>query len=203
MNKPRIIYHLTTYEQWNKFKEQAAYESPTLRQEKFIHASTALQAEASANRYFESFTEIVLLTLDSKLLVEELKYEWAESVKDFFPHIYGPINKEAIVQVESISRTAPERYKIQPLKHYEIIVSGLVQGVGYRNFTLKKAKELQLTGTVQNLPTGQVLINASGDGYLLKRLSDWCYRGAPISKVEKVEVTVSDFKTYDDFRIVK
>jgi len=52
----------------------------------------------------------------------------------------------------------------------EIIVNGLVQGVGYRYFVYREAKDLELKGYVKNLYTGEVLIIAEGEKALIEEL---------------------------------
>ena len=44
-----------------------------------------------------------------------------------------------------------------------VVVSGLVQGVCYRYFTVEEAQRLGLTGWVRNLPSGEVEAEAEGD----------------------------------------
>lgn len=52
----------------------------------------------------------------------------------------------------------------------EIIVNGLVQGVGFRYFVYRKAKDLGLKGYVINLYTGEVLTVAEGEKALVEEL---------------------------------
>jgi len=52
----------------------------------------------------------------------------------------------------------------------EVVVQGFVQGVGYRFFVIKKAKDYNLNGYVQNLLDGNVLIVAEGEKELLHEL---------------------------------
>lgn len=47
-------------------------------------------------------------------------------------------------------------------------MSGRVQGVGFRNFTKKNAKALNLKGHVKNLPNGKVELDAEGPKDKLK-----------------------------------
>lgn len=49
-----------------------------------------------------------------------------------------------------------------------IIVSGMVQGVGYRYFVLKVAHRMELTGWVKNLPNGDVEIDVEGPRGLIE-----------------------------------
>jgi len=52
----------------------------------------------------------------------------------------------------------------------EIIVNGLVQGVGFRYFVYRNANQLELTGYVQNLFSGEVLTVVEGDKSLIEEL---------------------------------
>jgi len=52
----------------------------------------------------------------------------------------------------------------------EIIVNGLVQGVGFRYFVYREAKDLDLKGFVKNLYTGEVLTVAEGEKALIEEL---------------------------------
>ena len=49
-----------------------------------------------------------------------------------------------------------------------IIVTGVVQGVGFRFFAMRKARKMQLTGWVRNLHTGQVEIEVEGPRSLIE-----------------------------------
>jgi acylphosphatase len=59
----------------------------------------------------------------------------------------------------------------------KIIVRGKVQGVTYRETTRRKALTLGLSGTVENLENGDVLIVATGDTDTLESFVRWCYKG--------------------------
>jgi acylphosphatase len=48
------------------------------------------------------------------------------------------------------------------MQRITVLVSGRVQGIGYRNFTRKKALELGLSGYAENLPDGRVEVVAEG-----------------------------------------
>ncbi len=67
------------------------------------------------------------------------------------------------------------------------IVSGRVQGVAYRHYTRLQARELGVTGWVQNLPDGDVLLLAEGPREALEALLAWCHRGPPMAKVIQVQ----------------
>ena len=68
------------------------------------------------------------------------------------------------------------------------VVSGRVQGVGFRYFTQDRARLEGLTGVARNLPDGRVEIVAEGDEASLVRLERSIRRGPSHASVEHVEV---------------
>jgi|Deesub1362B_J571_1020462.scaffolds.fasta_scaffold00131_31 acylphosphatase len=74
------------------------------------------------------------------------------------------------------------------MKRLEIYVSGVVQGVGFRYFTKRVAKELGLKGYVMNLPDGRVYINVEGDEGRLEKFLSAIKEGPPMAIVKGVEV---------------
>ncbi len=69
-----------------------------------------------------------------------------------------------------------------------ILVSGIVQGVGYRNWTAHTARELGLCGWVRNLHDGRVEIHAEGPPGALEGLEQRCTRGPRHAEVRGVDV---------------
>ncbi len=72
------------------------------------------------------------------------------------------------------------------------IVSGRVQNVGYRAFVLRYARALGLSGTVRNLPSGQVEVVAEGDEKSLEQLLALLKQGPPAARVDHVSVRWED-----------
>lgn len=82
-----MIYHLTPDRNL----------APTsLQAEGFVHCSTREQLLATAERYFAGVDGLRVLELDPSRLASELKYEESTG-GELFPHIYGPINADAVV----------------------------------------------------------------------------------------------------------
>lgn len=82
-----------------------------------------------------------------------------------------------------------------------IRVTGTVQGVFFRAETQLAAQNLQITGWVQNLPDGSVLIHAEGEPKALEDLTAWCHDGPPQAKVDQVQVDVIEPVGYTKFTI--
>lgn len=68
-------------------------------------------------------------------------------------------------------------------------IFGRVQGVFFRDFVQRKAKELNLSGWVENEPDGTVQIVAEGEEKDLKELIEWCRAGGTeYARVDKVNI---------------
>ena len=70
----------------------------------------------------------------------------------------------------------------------KFIVSGRVQGVGFRYFTQDTAHREGLHGRVRNLPDGRVEVEAEGDEETLARFEAALWRGPSHARVDNVEV---------------
>ena len=97
-----FIYHITKSKWWNKFSLADDYESETLNEEGFIHCSTRAQISSVLERYYANQKGLVLLHINPMLLQAELKYEVATNGRSF-PHVYGKINRAAVVKVEKMA----------------------------------------------------------------------------------------------------
>ncbi|MEO8512258.1 MAG: acylphosphatase [Ignavibacteria bacterium] len=85
----------------------------------------------------------------------------------------------------------------------KIIVSGRVQGVGYRYFISRIAADLDLAGYAKNLFTGEVEIIAEGRKEFLDALIEKAGSGPQGAKVNTCKVEWLDFKKkYDKFEIL-
>jgi len=98
-----VIYHVTTAAEWQSAKENGDYTSPSLQAEGFIHCSANdAQVAGVLQRYFPGKTNLVRLSIDTNKLTSRFIYEWSPSTADTFPHVYGPINTDAVIEVEKI-----------------------------------------------------------------------------------------------------
>lgn len=94
-----VIYHVTTATDWNVAKENGFYEHPSIKAEGFIHCSQEHQVAAVLERYFAGQTNLVKLAIDTDKLTSKFVFDWSPSTADTFPHVYGPINNDAVVDV--------------------------------------------------------------------------------------------------------
>ncbi|MDB9495630.1 DUF952 domain-containing protein [Spirulina major CS-329] len=111
--KPAPIFHITPRTAWNAAQAQGDYRPPSLATEGFIHASTLEQAIATANRFFVGQEDLVLLRIERDRLHAELKWE---AVPDHgtFPHLYGPLNLDAVTAVYPLTADPHHGFTLPP-----------------------------------------------------------------------------------------
>jgi uncharacterized protein (DUF952 family) len=97
-----IIYHVAFADTWDDARQKGYYEHPSLKDEGFIHCSQEQQVAGVLERYFAGKTGLVKLVIDTNKLTSKLVFDWSPSTQDTFPHIYGPINSEAVLDVVAL-----------------------------------------------------------------------------------------------------
>lgn len=105
---PRWIYHLALADDWRAARTEGMYRVSTrfLRLEEvgFLHASYAHQIEATHQRFFADAGPLKLLVLDPHQLEAiglPVRAEPAPGSGELFPHVYGAVPVQAVLQVES------------------------------------------------------------------------------------------------------
>lgn len=105
---PERIFHIATAADWRRTLDSGTYTTSTvgrsLEEEGFIHASRRDQVQGVFDRYYRGLGEpLVLLTIDTARLTDaEVVVEPVGD--DTYPHVYGPINRRAVVDVTPLSR---------------------------------------------------------------------------------------------------
>jgi len=89
------------------------------------------------------------------------------------------------------------------MKHYNITVSGKVQGVFYRKTAVETGRELGIKGFVRNEKDGTVYIEAEGDGEQLEKFIEWCRKGPRAAVVSGVQVEEDKIKQYTLLEILR
>jgi acylphosphatase len=90
------------------------------------------------------------------------------------------------------------------IRTVNILISGRVQGVGFRWFTKNKAQDFGVTGTVKNRDDGRVEIVAQANTDILEPFIEWCHEGpitARVDKVELIELTANESE-FGSFEII-
>lgn len=92
------IYHIVLPDVWADFRG-SDYEAESLAAEGFIHCSFEDQLDAVLKRYYDGRDEIVILEIDATKLDSKLVVEPSTGGENY-PHVYGTINRDAIVGTE-------------------------------------------------------------------------------------------------------
>ncbi len=112
-----LMYHLAPEPHYLRFGPGEPYISERYYEEGFIHF-TGPEAElmAAGNRYYRDDPRpYLVLTVDRTLVTAPVKYE---DLRKIFPHLHGPLNRNAIVEVRVAERT-PEGTFIGPGETYD------------------------------------------------------------------------------------
>jgi uncharacterized protein (DUF952 family) len=99
-----LIYHIAAASDWRRAQDAGEYRistaGRTLEEEGFIHCSQASQVGPVASRFSAGRSGLVLLTIDTERLRSEVRYEAPPESDELFPHIYGPLNTDAVIRAE-------------------------------------------------------------------------------------------------------
>lgn len=93
------ILHITKLLKWEQASQNGRYESDSLHTQGFIHCSKPEQVISVANSHFRGQKDLVLLCIDADKVASEIRYENCEGGSELFPHIYGPLNLDAVTSV--------------------------------------------------------------------------------------------------------
>ena len=95
-----FILHATSRSAWLAAQAQGQYSADSLAGQGFIHCSRVEQILRVADSFYAGQTDLVLLVIDPGRLVSELRWEpGTDLATELFPHVYGPINLDAVLQV--------------------------------------------------------------------------------------------------------
>ena len=107
------IYHIAARADWEQASRDGQYTTSTrgvsLEQEGFIHTSTATQVPGVADAFYRDAPDLVLLVIDAERVGSPIRYEPGPA-GDPYPHIYGPLNTDAVLEVRPFppsARSAP------------------------------------------------------------------------------------------------
>jgi release factor glutamine methyltransferase len=103
------IYHLCPREDWLNSQASGQYRAVSLALEGFIHCSLGDQIIAVANRYYRDAPDLIILTIDTDKLMAEIRLE--KSGEAYYPHVYGPINLDAVELVTGIHADQDRVYR--------------------------------------------------------------------------------------------
>ena len=102
-----LIYHIATAADWERARRDGRYTTSTrgrtLAGEGFIHASTAAQVAPVADAFYRDAPDLVLLVIEAERVGPPIRYERVPGQPDPYPHIYGPLNLDAVVETRPLA----------------------------------------------------------------------------------------------------
>ena len=115
----KLIYHITTLEDWAAAQAVGQIEAASLATEGFIHCSRQRQLLNVANRFFPGAEDLLVLAIDETAVLPWLVNEGPAGkgdpfAADVFPHVYGPIPLAAVVGVARLVVDSDGRFEWPP-----------------------------------------------------------------------------------------
>jgi uncharacterized protein (DUF952 family) len=114
-----FIYHIATAADWARACQDGQYTTSTrgrtLAEEGFIHTSAAGQVARVANSFYRGEPDLLLLVIDAARVEEEIRYEPVPGQAQPYPHIYGPLNIDAVIQTRPLRPARDGRFFFDPL----------------------------------------------------------------------------------------
>ena len=96
----KMVFHICRWIDWEIAQEKGEYRADSMQTEGFIHCSEKRQIKDTLQKCFPDERELILLHIEVRMLRSAMIYEEADG--QMFPHIYGPINLEAIVKISKV-----------------------------------------------------------------------------------------------------
>ena len=93
----KYLYHITSKTEWTQ--TVGNYIPKNFAIEGFIHCSYISQIVGSANKHFHQQNDLVILKIDRDRITSEIVDENLEGGSMLFPHLYGHLPKDAVVEI--------------------------------------------------------------------------------------------------------
>ncbi|MGC9400772.1 MAG: DUF952 domain-containing protein [Anaerolineae bacterium] len=114
------LLHITTREAWQIARTEGVYRGNTLESDGFIHCSLPEQVVAVANALYRGREDLVLLVIEAARVEAEIRYEDCYATGQAFPHVYGPLNLDAVSDVVAFPPHADGTFALpKPLRSVE------------------------------------------------------------------------------------
>lgn len=101
-----MIYHITNPAAWKKSQEDGRYLPEGFDQDGFIHCSKMEQIAGVGERYYAGQTGLLILGINPDKLTSRLVFENTMGGEELFPHIYGPLNLDAVESTAEFGQSA-------------------------------------------------------------------------------------------------
>lgn len=108
------ILHISSRADWQSAQLAGSYKADSLRTQGFIHCSRPGQVlgVANSNNRFQGQDDLVLLCIDPGMVGAEIRYENLDGGDDLFPHIYGPLSLNAVIDILDFTRSDDGKFTL-------------------------------------------------------------------------------------------
>ncbi len=107
-----MIFHITFKSVWKRAQRAGVYWYGSLEDDGFIHCANGDQVIDVANKLYRGQTDLALLCIDETLVPHPIKYEDLYQSQQSYPHIYGPLNLDAITSVVALTPEADGTFSL-------------------------------------------------------------------------------------------
>ena len=101
------ILHITNPERWTKAQVLGEYRADSLASEGFIQCSKPDQLAGVVSRYYQDQTGLIVLRIDPGKVQPPIRWENPPGSNEQFPHIYGELNLNAVIEVKPLEEIVP------------------------------------------------------------------------------------------------
>lgn len=109
-----MILHIVPRKEWQSAVVTGDYRPESLATEGFIHCSTAAQVLDTANEFYHGRSGLVLLVIDPARLPDEVVYEDLYGKGQAFPHIYGSLSPDAVIDMVDFPPSSDGSFPLPP-----------------------------------------------------------------------------------------
>ena len=100
-----LIYKIVHADEWREAEAAGVYTGSKKDQEDgFLHFSTAKQLRETLDRYYAGATDLILIAVDGRTLVDNLKWEHSLLRGEYFPHLFAPLPLSAVKWTRELQR---------------------------------------------------------------------------------------------------
>ena len=113
------IYHLAYRKDWEQAQRTGEYRQSTkgrtLEEQGFIHGcANPEQVDQVANAFYRGDTDLLVLVIDEAKVRSEVRHDPVPGFDPPLPHIYGPLNPDAVVDTVPLRPTSDGEFHFQP-----------------------------------------------------------------------------------------
>ena len=110
--KDDLIFHVVKKEDWKEYKKDSRYHPESLDTNGFIHCSSGRDIESITNSLYKGEDGVLLIIINTTLVEPEIRYENSGNSNIKYPHIYGPLNMDAVIDKIELASEDDGSYKI-------------------------------------------------------------------------------------------